>query len=344
MFFISNGITFGHRAYAPKIPSNTELDEVIETFLGQFYLQGNFNRNVPKKILINYPLKDKSSLEESLSQLANRQVKIITEPKGDNTKLLTMATMNAKKEVTNKLLENSTISQRYQSLQIFLNIPKIKRMECFDISHFTGTNTVASCVVFDDKGPLKSEYRRYNVTDITPGDDYAAMEQTLRRRYDKKDLPEDKIPDVIFIDGGKGQLAKALKVFEELNVNWDKNRPILIGVAKGSERKEGLETLFFESHGHGSYLDAHSPALLLIQQIRNESHNHAIIGQRQKRIKVTKESSLESIEGIGAKRRQALLNHFGGLQELKKASIDQIAKVQGISLVQAEKIYSALKH
>lgn len=343
VLFIRNGTTFGHRAYYPKVPSNTELDEVIETFMGQFYLQGNFNRNIPKKILLNYPLKDKKPLEDSLSQLAEHQIKIITEPRGDNDKLLTMATINAKKEVSTKLLQNSTVKQRYIALQNFLGLTKINRMECFDVSHFMGKHTVASCVVFDDKGPVKSEYRRYNITDITPGDDYAALEQVLRRRYDKKELPLDKIPDVIFIDGGKGQLARALKVFAELNVEWDKSKPILASVAKGFERREGLETLFFESHGRGHYLDADSPALLLVQQIRNASHDHAIIGQRQKRLKVTKESSLELIEGVGAKRRQALLNHFGGLQSLKNATIEQIASVDSISPKLAEKIYHILK-
>jgi len=216
-------------------------------------------------------------------------------------------------------------------------------MECFDISHFMGKNTIASCVVFDDKGPVKAEFRRYNITGITGGDDYAAMEQVLTRRYNKKQLPDDKIPDVIFIDGGKGQLNQALQVFNSLKVDWNKNHPILIGVAKGSERKEGLETLFFEAHGKGHYLDSHSPALLLIQQIRNASHDHAIVGQRNKNAKQLTESALEHIEGIGANRRQALLKHFGGLRELKNATIDEISQVQGISRLLAEKIYNNLQ-
>ncbi|OCG39923.1 excinuclease ABC subunit UvrC [Gilliamella sp. Bif1-4] len=343
VLFIRNGQTFGHRSYFPKVPSNTELEEVIETFLGQFYLQGNQNRNIPKKILLNFSLSDKQPIEETLSLIAEHQIKLVDEPKGDNLKLLTIATVNAQTEVKNKLLANSTIKQRYDGLKDFLKIDKINRMECFDISHFMGKNTIASCVVFDDKGPVKSEFRRYNITGITPGDDYAAMQQVLSRRYNKKDLPIDKIPDIIFIDGGKGQLNQALKVFEKLEVNWNKNHPILIGVAKGAERKEGLETLFFEAHGKGYYLDDHSPALLLIQQIRNASHDHAIIGQRKKGTKQLTDSALEHIEGIGAKRRQALLKHFGGLRELKNASIDEIAQVQGISKQLAEKIYLNLQ-
>lgn len=343
ILFIRNGQTFGHRAYYPKVPSNTELEEVIETFLGQFYLQGNNNRNIPKKILLNYSLSDRKAMEETLSLVANYQVKLVDEPKGDNLKLLNLAIENAQKEVKNKLLQSSTLKQRYDDLKTFLGIKEINRMECFDISHFMGKNTIASCVVFDDKGPVKSEFRRYNISGITEGDDYAAMNQVLTRRYNKPDLPEDKIPDVIFIDGGKGQLNQAKTLFDSLDVNWNKDHPILLGVAKGSERKEGLETLFFETHGKGHYLDVHSPALLLIQQIRNASHDHAIIGQRKKNLKQLTESTLEQIEGVGAKRRQALLKHFGGLRELKNATAGEISQVQGISKSLAEKIFEELQ-
>ena len=343
ILFIRNGQTFGHRAYYPKVPSNTELEEVIETFLGQFYLQGNNNRNIPKKILLNYSLSDRKAMEETLSLVANYQVKLVDEPKGDNLKLLNLAIENAQKEVKNKLLQSSTLKQRYDDLKTFLGIKEINRMECFDISHFMGKNTIASCVVFDDKGPVKSEFRRYNISGITEGDDYAAMNQVLTRRYNKPDLPEDKIPDVIFIDGGKGQLNQAKTLFDSLDVNWNKDHPILLGVAKGSERKEGLETLFFETHGKGHYLDVHSPALLLIQQIRNASHDHAIIGQRKKNLKQLTESTLEQIEGVGAKRRQALLKHFGGLRELKNATAGEISQVQGISKSLAEKIFDELQ-
>lgn len=344
VFFIRNGITFGSRAYYPSVPSHTELDEVVETFLGQFYLQGHAERHIPKKIFVDYKLKEKKALEMSLSLISGRQIKIVTDPKGDNAKLLQLASLNAQKEVTTRLLQNTTLKQRYEALKAFLHLDNINRMECFDISHFTGKSTIASCVVYDENGPVKEEYRRYNITGITPGDDYAAIAQVLRRRFDKKELPDDKIPDVIFIDGGKGQLDKALTLFAEINVNWDKDRPILIGVAKGTERKEGLETLFFESHGKGVYLEPNSPALLLIQQIRNASHQHAITGQRKKQLKVLHESSLELIDGIGAKRRKALLNHFGGLQGLKNASVEQIAKVPGISKTLASKIHTALQY
>jgi len=216
-------------------------------------------------------------------------------------------------------------------------------MECFDISHTMGEQTIASCVVFNQDGPLRSDYRRYNIEGITPGDDYAAMNQVLRRRYGKA-LEQDKIPDVILIDGGKGQLAQAKEVFAELDVSWDKHHPILLGVAKGSDRKAGLETLFFEAEGEGVSLPPDSPALHVIQHIRDDAHNHAISGHRKKRAKVKNTSALESIEGIGPKRRQQLLKYMGGLQPLMNASVDEIARVPGISFALAEKIYHSLKH
>lgn len=224
-----------------------------------------------------------------------------------------------------------------------LNLTEINRMECFDISHTMGEQTVASCVVFDGNGPVRAEYRRYNISGIPPGDDYAAMTQVLKRRYGKA-LEEKKIPDVIFIDGGKGQLGMAIDVFKSLNVTWDKNKPLLIGIAKGADRKAGLETLFFVPEGEGISLPPDSPALHVIQHIRDDSHNHAITGHRQRRAKVRNTSALELIEGVGPKRRQVLLKYMGGLQPLLNASVEEIAKVPGISQALAEKIYNALKH
>ena len=229
-----------------------------------------------------------------------------------------------------------------KELAKILNIDEINRMECFDISHTMGEETVASCVVFDSNGPLRSEYRRYNITGITPGDDYAAMAQVLKRRYGKA-LTDEKIPDVIFIDGGKGQLGQAIGVFDELNVAWDKSKPLLIGIAKGTDRKAGLETLFFKAEGEGVALPPDSPALHVIQHIRDDSHNHAISGHRQRRAKVRNTSALEHIEGVGPKRRQALLKYMGGLQPLLSATVDELAKIPGISQSLAEKIHNALK-
>lgn len=342
LFFIRKGQPMGHQKFFPKVPLNSSLDEIVEAFLTQFYIGNHEIKPIPNKILLNYSLQDKTIIESALSEVAKHQVKLIDEPKGDNFNLLTLAVENAQTEVANYLAKKSHFQERFLALQDFLHLKQLKRMECFDISHFMGKSTIASCVVFNENGPVKEEFRRYNIKNVTAGDDYAAMRQVLMRRYQKMDLPADKIPDVIFIDGGKGQLKQALEVFSELKVNWDKNHPVLIGVAKGSDRKEGLETLFFESHGEGIYLDPHSPALLLIQQIRNASHDHAIVGQRLSQIKSITKSVLDEIEGIGAKRKQALLRHFGGLQGLKNATITEIAQVQGISQRLAQHIYEQL--
>jgi excinuclease ABC subunit C len=343
VLFIRQGKVLGSRSYFPKVPADTELTEVVQTFVGQFYLQGSEARTLPADILLDFNLPERELLAESLSALAGRKVNIQSKPRGDRARYLKLARTNAATALTTKLSQHSTIQQRLAALATFLELDKIDRMECFDISHTMGEQTIASCVVFNKDGPLRSDYRRYNIEGITPGDDYAAMNQVLRRRYGKA-LEEDKIPDVIVIDGGKGQLAQAKQVFAELNVPWDKDRPILLGVAKGSDRKAGLETLFFEAEGEGVSLPPDSPALHVIQHIRDDSHNHAISGHRKKRAKVKNTSALESIEGVGPKRRQQLLKYMGGLQPLMNASVEEIAKVPGISTALAEKIYYSLKH
>ncbi|PLR39895.1 MULTISPECIES: excinuclease ABC subunit UvrC [Yersiniaceae] len=343
VLFLRQGKVLGSRSYFPKVPGGTELAEVVQTFIGQFYLQGSEGRTLPGEILLDFALPEKELLAESLSEMSGRKIAIQTKPRGDRARYLKLARTNAATALATKLSQQSTIHQRLSELAKVLNLPEINRMECFDISHTMGEQTVASCVVFDGNGPVRAEYRRYNITGITPGDDYAAMAQVLKRRYGKA-LEENKIPDVIFIDGGKGQLGMAMDVFAELNVTWDKTRPKLIGIAKGTDRKAGLETLFFKPEGEGMALPPDSPALHVIQHIRDDSHNHAITGHRKKRAKVRNTSALETIEGVGPKRRQVLLKYMGGLQPLLNASIEEIAKVPGISHALAEKIYNALKH
>ncbi|WP_429619948.1 excinuclease ABC subunit UvrC [Serratia sp. 2723] len=343
VLFIRQGKVLGSRSYFPKVPGGTELSEVVQTFVGQFYLQGSQARTLPAEILLDFTLPEKDLLASSLSELAGRKIQIQSKPRGDRARYLKLARTNASTALVTKLSQQSTIHQRLAELAKTLNLTEIKRMECFDISHTMGEQTVASCVVFDSNGPLRSEYRRYNITGITPGDDYAAMAQVLKRRYGKA-LEESKIPDVIFIDGGKGQLGMAIDVFNSLDVTWDKHKPLLIGIAKGSDRKAGLETLFFVPEGEGISLPSDSPALHVIQHIRDDSHNHAITGHRQKRAKVKNTSALELIDGVGPKRRQVLLKYMGGLQPLLNASVEEIAKVPGISQALAEKIYNALKH
>ena len=343
VLFIRQGKILGNRSYFPKVPSNTNLAELTETFVGQFYLQAHQGRTIPNTIIVDQKLEEKADLETLLSNQAGRKVIIQDHAKGDKSKYLQLAQVNAKAALVTKLKQSTLQHDRYAALQELLGIDAIKRMECFDISHTMGEQTIASCVVFNQDGPLKSDYRRFNISGITKGDDYAAMEQALLKRYDK-DLEEDKIPDIIFIDGGKGQLNRALQVFENLKVKWNKNRPHLIGVAKGVDRRAGLETLILSKWDKELHLPSDSLALHLIQHIRDESHNHAISGHRKKRQQHFTQSGLESIEGVGAKRRQALLKYLGGLQGVKNATLDEIASVPGISKALAEKIFETLQH
>jgi excinuclease ABC subunit C len=343
VLFIRQGKVLGSRSYFPKFPVGTELSEIVQTFVGQFYLQGSQGRTLPGEILLDFMLVEKDLLASSLFELVGRKIQIQSRPRGDRARYLKLARTNASIALITRLSQQSTIHQRMKELVKILNLDKINRMECFDISHTMGEQTVASCVVFDENGPVRSEYRRYNISGIIPGDDYAAMSQVLKRRYGKA-LDDKKIPDVIFIDGGKGQLSQAFDVFDSLSVPWDKRKPLLVGIAKGSDRKVGLETLFLAAEGEGFSLPPDSPALHLIQHIRDDSHKHAIIGHRQRRSKVKNTSALETIAGVGPKRRQILLKYMGGLQPLLNASVEEIAKVPSISQALAEKIYNALKH
>ncbi|AWX13130.1 excinuclease ABC subunit C [Mergibacter septicus] len=341
VLFIRQGKVLGNRSYFPKMPPNTDLNELTETFVGQFYLQAHQGRTIPNTIILDHSLAEKNTLETLLSEQAGHKVQIQDKAKGNKSRYLKLAQTNAKVALITRLKQLGNQQQRYQELQKVLGLEQINRMECFDISHTLGEHTVASCVVFGNEGPLKSDYRRFNLTN-TNGDDYLAMEQALLKRYDKS-LDPSKIPDIIFIDGGKGQLNRALAVFAQLEVDWDKNTPILIGVAKGIDRKAGLETLIISHQGIELHLPSDSPALHLIQHIRDEAHNHAISGHRKKRQKAFTQSGLESIQGVGSKRRQALLKYLGGMQGVRSATIDEIASVPGISQALAERIVDTLK-
>lgn len=343
VLFIRYGKVLGSRSYFPKVPGGTKLSEVIQTFVGQFYLAGSEMRTLPNEILLNSSLPEKNLLSSLLTEKAGQKIQIQHRPRGDRARYLKLASTNALSALRARLCQKSTFHSRLKALEDVLNIKSIKRMECFDISHHMGEQTVASCVVFNDQGPVRSEYRRYNIKGITPGDDYAAMSQVLQRRYSKT-LKDEHIPDIIFIDGGKGQLAKAINIFSSLNVSWNKDKPKLIAVAKGSERKAGLETLFFSVEGKGMSLPSDSLALHLIQHIRDDSHTHAITGHRQRHAKIKNTSMLETIEGVGPRRRQMLLKYMGGLQPLMNASVEEIAKIPNIFRILAQKIYNALKH
>ncbi|MGY2572118.1 excinuclease ABC subunit UvrC [Vibrio sp. C8] len=341
ILMIRQGKILGSRSHFPKIPNNTSKEEVFESFLSQYYLNHNEARTIPTRIILNEGLlEDSVPLREALQQVAGRKITFHVNPTGTRARYLKLSNTNALTAITTKINHKMTINQRFKALQEELDMDNISRMECFDISHTMGESTIASCVVFNHEGPLKQEYRRYNITGITGGDDYAAMGQVLERRYSKQ-LDVEKIPDIIFIDGGKGQLNRAHEVIAKCWEDWPK-RPRLIGIAKGVTRKPGLETLI-TIDGDEFNMPSDAPALHLIQHIRDESHNHAIAGHRAKRGKTRRTSALEGIEGVGPKRRQALLKYMGGLQELKRATVEEIAKVPGISNSLAENIYQALK-
>ncbi|NGZ13460.1 excinuclease ABC subunit UvrC [Vibrio aestuarianus] len=341
ILMIRQGKILGSRSHFPKIPNNTTQEEVFDSFLSQYYLNHNEARTIPSRIILNSGLlEDAKPLQDALQSVAGRKISFHVSPTRTRGRYLKLANTNALTAITTKINHRMTIGQRFKALQSVLGVENIMRMECFDISHTMGESTIASCVVFNQEGPVKQEYRRYNITGITGGDDYAAMGQVLERRYSKQ-IDVEKIPDVIFIDGGKGQLNRAHQIITAHWQDWPK-RPILIGIAKGITRKPGLETLV-TIEGEEFNLPSDAPALHLIQHIRDESHNHAIAGHRAKRGKTRRTSALEEIEGVGPKRRQSLLKYMGGLQELKRATVEEIAKVPGISHSLAENIYQALK-
>lgn len=337
VMFIRDSQLLGSKSYFPKVPAASSEDEIFESFFLQFYLSGN--KIIPKQIVIPRPLSEEDSIVEVLSEEAKRKVKLFKGAREEKRRYLKLAQTNAQNALDAQYSQQKSVHARYIDLEDILDLEQpISRMECFDISHTSGQQTVASCVVFNRDGPLKSDYRRYNIEGITPGDDYAAMAQALKRRY-KSVQEASKIPDILFIDGGKGQLGQAESFFSD----WpDNTKPLLIGVAKGTTRKPGLETLILADSHETIPMPGHAPALHLIQHIRDESHRFAITGHRARRQKAKTSSSLEDIPGIGAKRRQSLLKFLGGLQGVKKASKDDIANVPGISQELAEIIYDHL--
>ncbi len=341
VLFLRQGKVLGSRSYFPKVPFNTDLKEVVLSFMGQFYLNQEQERVLPHTLLIEHDFgEDQTQLMAALTAIAGRKVKVQNHPRGARARLLQLAQTNAQSALMRKMNQKMTLSHRFSALSDVLSMETLKRIECFDISHLMGEHSVASCVVFDKEGAIRQAYRRYNITGIQGGDDCAAMAQVLERRYAKQIEPEN-IPDLILIDGGKGQLNRAWRVVSAFIDAWPK-QPMLLGVAKGSTRRAGLETLVTVS-GETFHLPFDSPALSLIQQIRDESHDHAIAGHRIKRAKVKQKSILQDIEGVGPKRRQALLKYLGGIQELKRATVDEIAKVPGISKILAQKIHFSLQ-
>jgi len=334
LFFIRNGRNLGNKVFFPRIQGEESGSAIISAFVAQYYL----GKQAPKDIIVSDLPEDQQILERALSEQQGRQVRLRGNVRSDRARWLKMAAQNARLALDSRLAGKSGMRKRLEALQEALRLDEPPtRMECFDISHTGGELTVASCVVFDQDGARKSDYRRFNIEGITPGDDYAAMDQALHRRYTRLQSGEGRLPDILFIDGGKGQLAAAARVLEELAVSG----VLLVGVAKGVTRKPGMEQLFLFGDESPIILPADSPALHLIQQIRDEAHRFAITGHRQRRDRKRKTSLLEEIPGVGPKRRQRLLKQFGGLQGVSRAGIEDLSKVEGISKQLAKQIYEA---
>lgn len=338
VMFIRGGRMLGNKTFFPKTRLDEDESEVLAAFLPQFYLGGSGGRETPPEVVVNVRIEDKFVLEEALTSQSGRKVMISDNVRSHRKRWIGLAVTNAEQSLGTHMASRNNLQQRFRSLQEALSLEEIPgRLECFDISHTSGEATVASCVVFDQNGPLKSDYRRFNIDGITPGDDYAAMSQALSRRYTRIKKGEGILPDILFIDGGKGQLSEAEKIFEELQIEG----VTLVGIAKGPTRKAGLESLIL-SGGPEFNLAQDNPGLHLIQHIRDESHRFAITAHRNRRGKKRTESVLEGIDGVGPKRRRSLLRHFGGSSQVSSASLEELAKVEGISRILAEHIYATL--
>lgn len=338
VMFIRGGRMLGNKTFFPKTRLDENESEVLAAFLPQFYLSGSGGRETPPEVVVNARIEDKFVLEGALTSQSGRKVMISDNVRSHRKRWVDLAVTNAEQSLGSHMASRNNLQQRFQSLQEALSLEEMPgRLECFDISHTSGEATVASCVVFDQNGPLKSDYRRFNIDGITPGDDYAAMSQALSRRYTRIKKGEGLLPDILFIDGGKGQLSEAEKIFEELQIEG----VTLVGIAKGPTRKAGLESLIL-SGGPELNLAQDNPGLHLIQHIRDESHRFAITAHRTRRGKQRTESVLEGIDGVGPKRRRSLLRHFGGSAQVASAGLEELAKVEGISRILAEHIYATL--
>ncbi len=337
VFFIRNGQNLGNKVFFPKIIEEESPSNILQAFIAQYYLE----RQAPYELIISHEINDADLLIEVLSKQTAHAVTISYNVRGDRLKWLQMAAMNAENSLLSKLSDKQGMYARYLSLQEELGCTEIpKRLECFDVSHTQGDQTVASCVVFDREGPVKSAYRRFNITGITPGDDYAAMYQAVSRRFKRLKKGEHQAPDILLIDGGKGQVSQAQKALDECGVN----NVMIVGVSKGPDRKAGMEKIILVDQQQPLDVTPGASALLLIQHIRDEAHRFAITGHRQRRAKEKKQSVLETIPGLGPKRRQLLLKQFGGLQGITNAGIDALSGIDGISKQLAQRIYDNFHH
>lgn len=339
ILFIRGGRLIGHRAFFPTTPPDISLSEALAEFIPQYYLSPLRGEKAVQRIITSEKLVDREWIQSALqTQLASKM--LISDRHGEKFRQWqTLSRKNAELALEQHLSEKNTIALKLEALQKALKLPNpIQRIECFDVSHTQGESPVASCVVFGERGPIKKDYRRFNIENIIAGDDYAAMRQVILRRYSRLKKEEAALPDLLMIDGGLGQLKKTIEALEEIQVSGVS----ILAVSKGVTRKPGLETLHLHGASEPLQLNPTDAALHLIQFIRDEAHRFAITAHRGKRQKKRLSSPLEMIDGIGLKRRQEILRHFGGLQELKKAGVNDIAKIPGISEKLARKIYDKL--
>ncbi|MEE8118007.1 MAG: excinuclease ABC subunit UvrC, partial [Gammaproteobacteria bacterium] len=333
VFFVRGGRSLGSKVFFPRPGKAITDQDVMQAFLPQYYL----DRAIPSHIFLNIACDDQEILQQAFSDKTGHKVEIRHRFRGERRRWVKLAEANAVQALLTRLASDETMQKRLDALAEALNLDQPpQRLECFDVSHTSGEATVTSCVVFGRQGAIKSDYRRFNIKDITPGDDYAAMSQALTRRYTRLKKGEGLVPDVLIVDGGKGQLSAAKAALDELQVD----DVTLVAVAKGPTRKSGMETLFLSGHAQPIILAADSPALHLVQQIRDEAHRFAITGHTRKRDKKRRESTLQEIAGLGPKRRQALLKQFGGLQGVSRAGVDDLAATVGINQELAERVYA----
>ena len=343
--YVRGGRIIGSKSFYPRHRLATSSADVLAAFVTQTYLNEEQSASIPRELIVAEEFPDAEQVQQALSYLADRQVRLSWRVRGHRAKWQQMAATNAAESLQNYVSNKKNTANRFAELQKALQTEsQLARIECFDISHTSGEGTVASCVVFDENGAVKSDYRRFNIKSTDSGDDYQAMQEVLERRFARLDKEakagDSKIPDIVLIDGGKGQLSQARKVLEKFELPGLS----LLGIAKGISRRAGQETLFLDTDaGYKEIaLPTHSPALHLLQQVRDEAHRFAITGHRQRRSKARKQSTLEQIPGLGPKRRRQLLQHFGGQQGVLKASEAELAKVTGISKKLAENIYGWL--
>lgn len=334
--FVRQGRIQGSKSYYLKDHLGEGQGELLSSFISQWYLAGG-DRDYPREIIIPAEIEGHELLTEAITKAAGRKVALSWQVRSYRQSWQSLAQTAAQQNLASERAAKSSLRQRFEALQAVLDLDELpERLECFDISHSSGEKTVASCVVFNHEGPLKSDYRRFNIEGHTLGDDYGAMSQALMRRYSRVQKEGGRLPDLLIVDGGKGQLSVAREVMAELGLTQLR----LLGVAKGTTRKAGFETLI--DGAREFTLDGQHAALHLIQSIRDEAHRFAISGHKQRRDKARRVSKLEEIPGVGPRRRRELLRHFGGFQEIAGASAAELAKVPGISKKLADDIYTAL--